>query len=587
MPNRSNLKKKIFIYMAIAGLVPLLLLSFQNHYFGKKVIGKLEKEHLQFALKSRMLWLREWLRHSKKEFSRISNQINIENNSLSPDDLKTLQFATEALFKGHASYESLTIYDKNWTAIEHFPKNPHLEKSPSEIFKTKFVQDTLFVTDEHFVDQDGQTILPLGQSIIDQTGSITGYIIAELNITKSLRRIMSNKSDMDESGKLYLLSSTGNFLYHSPPHNHQPQPFTKKGLPQDLLNPPYWELKERIDCQGVRFFSLAADIPEMDWILIAEVNKMYVLNEFQNYIWFGSVTAIGLLFAILALAWRSSANLADPLSELSRVAKHISEGNHQERLPEFVDNNLNEMRNAFNTMLDTLEENKKSVIQTISLSAVGKLSSSIVHEMRNPLSSVKINLQALSRKVKNDPTYSEMADIALMQVKRLESMFTELLNFSKPIQLNIEEISFRQLADEVRDILCQKAADKIISLEVIDNMGDTLLHIDKKHMVLALINLVDNAIQWSPKNSTVEISTERSPDNNGFIISIKDSGPGLRQEQMAKLFQPFYTTRDKGTGLGLANVKKIVEFHGGTITANNRQEGGAQFSMIFKGRISE
>ena len=254
-------------------------------------------------------------------------------------------------------------------------------------------------------------------------------------------------------------------------------------------------------------------------------------------------------------------------------------------MPEFNEVYLNEIAISFNAMLDTLEKNKKDVIQTTSLSSVGKLSSSIVHEMRNPLSSVKINLQALSRKVKDDPDYLEMATIALMQVKRLESMFTDLLNFSKPIDLTPESITFKHIIDDVLEMLTKKAADKSISIEVVDNLGNSLINVDKQQTILALLNLVDNAIQWSSVGSIVQVSAEGLTDEDGFQITISDSGPGLREDQMAKLFQPFYTTRDEGTGLGLANVKKIVEFHGGTVEASNNPKGGCQFSMIFKGRL--
>ena len=423
--------------------------------------------------------------------------------------------------------------------------------------------------------------------VLDRNGAPFAYVVAELDLTKSLQRILSDTSDLDESGKMYLVTGDGGFLYHSSPEVLKEADCYEKGVSPEILKLPYWQLHKRNNCLGTPIFSISAPIPEMDWVLIAEIDKMQALKEFQQYIWAGSATAITILVIILIIAQGSAKNLTDPFDELARVTRHISEGNHQERLPVFKDHYLNDVGKAFNTMLDTLEENKRSIIQTISLSAVGKLSSSIVHEMRNPLSSVKINLQALARKVKDDPAYTEMASIALMQVKRLESMFSDLLHFSKPIQLELEDVSFAQLAAEVREILSQKAADNAIVLEVNDYLGDIALNLDKKHIVLALINLVDNAIQWSPPDSIVRITGKLKPNRNSFVIEVEDSGPGLRDDQLGKLFQPFYTTREKGTGLGLANVKKIVEFHGGTVMAHTLPHGGAQFSMIFKGSLKQ
>lgn len=586
MPQSSNLKRKIFIYMALTGLVPLLVLAFQNHYFGKKAIEKLEIEHLSYSLKSRMLWLREWTRHTKKEFFRIGIQLSAKDARIPKEDLAALDFAVQGLFRGHSKYKSLTIYDQNWSVIRQFNENQQLPiPPPSSGFKKKFIIPDVLLADKPYQTPDKDTILPLGQTVLDRNGHPALYIIAEMNTTKSLQRVLSDTSDLDESGKIYLVSGEGNLLYQASPAAYQDDtcPGTM-AFPDNLLQGPYWQLQKRRDCKGVSVFSVTAPIPEMDWILIVEVDKMHAMKEIERYIGIGSSTALAILILILIGSWRTASNVADPLDELARVARHISEGNRQERLPVFRDRYLNDVGEAFNAMLDTLDANKRLMIQTISLSAVGKLSSSIVHEMRNPLSSVKINLQALGRKVKDDPAYAEMAAIAISQVKRLESMFSDLLHFSKPIQLHLAEVTFREIAEEVREILTQKAADKIIALEIIDNLGNTPITVDRNQVVQALINLVDNAIQWSPDKGTVQIIGEQAKAGGGFTLIIKDQGPGIREEQINNLFQPFYTTRETGTGLGLANVKKIVEFHGGSVFAGNNPDGGARFSMTFNGR---
>jgi signal transduction histidine kinase len=570
--------------MALCGLVPLLLLAFQNHYFGKKAIEKLEIEHLSYSLKSRLLWLREWTRHTRKEFFRIGSLLSADTDGLSAEDFANLQFAVQGLFTGHSRYKSLTVYDRNWAVVRQFNEDPAGKiPEPDSGFKEKFSTADLLVMGRQYQSRDKDIILPLGQTVMDRNGHPLLYIVAEMNATQSLQRVLSDTSDLDVSGKLYLVTGDGNILYHAAPAAYAEDSCPNSVTFADLLKGPHWSLKQRKDCKGAAVFSVAAPIIEMDWLLIVEVDKTHALQEIEKYMGIGGSTALAILILILIGSWRTASNVADPLDELARVARHIADGNHQERLPVFKDRYLRDMGEAFNTMLDTLEANKRLMIQTISLSAVGKLSSSIVHEMRNPLSSVKINLQALARRVKEDPAYAEMAAIALTQVKRLESMFSDLLQFSKPIHLQPEEFFFRQIAEEVREILTPKAADKIISLEIIDNLGNCPIQADKKHLGLALINLVDNAIQWSPASSAVQIIGEQTP-GGGFAITVRDRGPGIREDQISNLFQPFYTTREKGTGLGLANVKKIVEFHGGTVSAVNIPDGGARFTMIFNPR---
>lgn len=587
MPLSSNLKRKIFTYVTIAGLVPLLILAFQGHFFGKRAIEKLETEHMNYSLKSRMLWLREWSRHTKKEFFRIGSLLSHVEHEINEDDIRTLQMAAQGLFHGHSRYRSLTIYSPQWTIIRRLSDGPRLDVlPPDDDFKQQLADSDTLLFGRQSLSGDGTTILPIGQTIRSRTGEPLAFLVAEMDTARSLERILGDTSDLDTSGKLFLVDARGALLFHSDPEqaaaNDCPDSPTRSAT---LQHGPFWTLQKKRDCSGTPVLFVAAPIPEMEWTLVVQVDRMQALKELETYMGIGAATSLLVLFLILLISWRSASRLAAPLDELARVAGHITAGNYRERLPRFRDSSLNSVGEAFNTLLDTLETSKKSLIQTISLGAVGKLSSSIVHEMRNPLSSVKINLQALARKVKDDPAHAEMAAIALTQVKRLESMLSDLLQFSKPIELHPEEISFAQLAEEARDILTQKAADKIISLEIVNLLGPDPIIADRKQLLLALINLIDNAIQWSPPESTVRIIGEKNPlAGDGFLIKVQDQGPGFPPEYADKLFQPFYTTRENGTGLGLANVKKIVEFHGGSVNAASMTGGGAEFTMIFAGR---
>jgi signal transduction histidine kinase len=126
-----------------------------------------------------------------------------------------------------------------------------------------------------------------------------------------------------------------------------------------------------------------------------------------------------------------------------------------------------------------------------------------------------------------------------------------------------------------------RARDLGVSIEVEDELGDESLVVDSEQVGRALTNLVTNAVEaagdaGAKDAGTVTISGRLAPDEEGmFSIVVTDSGPGIPEALLPKLFQPFVTTRDEGTGLGLANVKKIAEYHGGAVTAENRERGAA------------
>ncbi|MBU0682452.1 MAG: PAS domain-containing protein [Proteobacteria bacterium] len=228
-------------------------------------------------------------------------------------------------------------------------------------------------------------------------------------------------------------------------------------------------------------------------------------------------------------------------------------------------------------------EIERALAQSASLARIGELTSSIAHEMRNPLSSIKMTIKTIAQELgTTNPTFHELATIAQDQSKRLETMLNDLLSYGKPLTPKVERTTFHELLTETFIAVAPEKEDKSVSVEITDNLKEIPLKVDKELMIRALSNLALNAIQWSPARSTIYIASRLisivgSPDQ--AIIEVRDSGPGLDSKKSHRLFQPFMTTRPGGTGLGLANVRKIVEYHGGTVSGCNYGSGGALFTI--------
>lgn len=165
-------------------------------------------------------------------------------------------------------------------------------------------------------------------------------------------------------------------------------------------------------------------------------------------------------------------------------------------------------------------------------------------------------------------------------------MLEDLLNFGKPLKLDLSLTKFKNIVENAVKLHKKEAGEKGIYLDIDDGLGEQEISIDTELMERALDNLITNAIYWSPQEATIVIKGNRHKDKKEwFLISVIDEGPGIQEDQLEKVFMPFFTTRHGGTGLGLANVKKIIEHHGGTITAENNPDSGAAFTTImpFKG----
>lgn len=321
-------------------------------------------------------------------------------------------------------------------------------------------------------------------------------------------------------------------------------------------------------------------MPELGWDLVAEIDEAEAFDWLRTLRLRAIGTGIATLMGVLLLASRSARQVIRPLRRLSETARRIATGHGQERVARLNVLEAQEVGEAFNAMLDELDRMNKQIAQTASLSAIGQLSSSIVHEMRNPLSSVKMNLKALQERVGSDPIYGELAEIAAGQVSRIETMLSDLLQFGKPLELTIAPVSFARLAADVKTNLAPAAAGKGIVIKIVDHSDGNTFSADYEQLQRALFNLVHNAVEVAPSNGSVVIAGAFMEAHGlKFGISVTDTGPGVPDGIRGKLFQPFCTSRDNGTGLGLANVKKIADLHGGTVSFENRAEGGAIFRI--------
>jgi signal transduction histidine kinase len=581
----SGLNKQIFLAMAVAGLFPLLVMAFQNNYFARQTIENVEKEHLAFSLRSRELWLRTWVNHTRRDFYHLALD-NGDKKDLSDEEI-FLRLARK-LFTGHLTYRSISLYRPDWSLLIRYPEDFKEEvQSPSKAYRGKLqTPGSLFVIDEDYRNVGKEVILPVGQGLLSKEGKIGAFLVAEINLSRSLGPILADTSDLNSGGSYILASEEGKILYRSSTTDQERSPAEKcvsDIVPSQVLTSPSQEVHKILNCDDTKSYFITAPIPEFKWLLISQFETGGALQKFEKYILYGLFTASLTFIILVVLSRKLSKCLAAPLDELTRVARQISVGQNNERLPPFKEECVKEVGVAFNTMMDALERQQQSIIQSTTLSTIGKMSSSLVHEMRNPLSSIKINLQAMARKLRNDKDCSEMATISLVQIGRLEGMFEDLLQFSKPIEIHKKPITFAELVAEVLTTVKPEAEKKNVDLQVEDKLQDFLFPADKESSCRALINLVGNAIQWSDPGSVVTISGRRPIGTEGVaVIRVADTGPGLRPEQMERVFQPFFTTRELGTGLGLANVKKVMDYQGGSVLAINNPNGGASFSLIFK-----
>lgn len=215
---------------------------------------------------------------------------------------------------------------------------------------------------------------------------------------------------------------------------------------------------------------------------------------------------------------------------------------------------------------------------------IGRITTSLSHEIRNPLSAIKMHLQMLEE-------YKHVLDegarlnltLSIKEVTRLENILGQLLDFARPLRLNYEASHINRMISSCVDLFKAQFEQKDLEISCRLDPDIPTMHADEERLVQVIMNLLLNAFEASPQQGKIRISSQYHPYKDPPIcrVSIEDEGSGISEKNARHLFEPFFTTKKRGTGLGLTNARHIIEAHGGHIEFENRDPQGAIFSMWF------
>jgi len=615
----AGLRPRILAWMTLVALAPLIVMAYQGYHCASEAVVETKRSHLESVLESRKAHFAGRLSEVRADARFLAAAACAQKGCAGPMACGDADAACDFLGDLHrrsGSYEAIISFAADWSVFAQAGAAESASSLPDD-FRAKLAASNSLVIGKPFVKEDAGAAVFVGHAIPGEGGQPNGYAVALLNIAGISAPILNAPTGLGSTGRVYLVSRDGRYLstpalpgaggqrlpgkagYPSPApnavghHHYAPAmrlppaaPGDVAGLPQEVLQSSGKVVEYTRG--GVRMLGASALIPEFGAVLVVE------MDSGEAFAWLGMlrmralITGLVTLAMVVLVAVKSADGLSKPLRKLAEAARKVARGRHEERVEPLQGTEADEVGVAFNSMLDELEAGHRRLVHSASLAAVGELSSRIVHEMRNPLSSIKINLQALRVRVADDAAYSELAEIALRQELRLEQMLSGLLGYGKPLELNTACVAFRSVAADAVDDVREQAAGKGVEIEISDRLGGRTLLADTELLRQAMANLLINAVQAVPEGGRVAIDAVTclpvgmgdagAPDQ--ARISVSDNGPGIASHAMEKLFRPFFTTRDSGTGLGLANVRKIIDYHGGSISAANRPEGGAVFTII-------
>ncbi len=234
-----------------------------------------------------------------------------------------------------------------------------------------------------------------------------------------------------------------------------------------------------------------------------------------------------------------------------------------------------------------VEARNREIVRNQTLTAMGRMASMIAHDLRNPLSSVKMTLQILGKEASGhagDAKVAELRQIALEQIRYMEEILSDMLTYSKPAAIKPDWISPEKTIDAAIGLTQRRIDDYKVKIRTAYQAGLPTIFADANRLRQVLSNLISNAAQATRQSETPEIrisaKVDLGPAGTGLSIEICDNGCGIPENERQKVFEPFYTTHAQGTGLGLAIVKRIIDQHQGSIRVSPNAPQGTCITLV-------
>ena len=438
-----------------------------------------------------------------------------------------------------------------------------------------------FISDvAHSASRRGYVVY-FGKSFVNVEGEFGGTAIIEVDYEKVIDLVREIK--VGEGGSAFLVDQYGRTIAH--PHfrpyeynlSKYPDPRMREFVIDMMAGEAGWRIYYHMGEKAAAF----APIPAMGWSVAVTIpieafgKEASALGTRVIHVVIATVILTSIVVIVL------SYNLLRPVKRLVSATEVIASGDLSREIAVKSGDELGTLTRSFNRMVRNLREIQNELVRSEKLISLGRISAGVAHEIRNPLNAMKGAIALLQRRRAGDPLIDEYSQIILEEIERLNLFVTEFLYLAKQAPPKPVFVNVNELVQNTLILFDGKLQERNVSLKKDFDMRLPPVHIDPHQMEQVIVNLLINALDAMPEGGLIQVWTQYIEECKEYpmpaaTVGIKDSGVGIPKGNLQSIFDPFFSTKEDGTGLGLPISLGVVESHGGKLKIVSKEGEGTE-----------
>ena len=586
----------------LSTLIPLGFVAKFSVKTAEDLIANMVTSQLENVIDDKVAILERWLLERKADLLVVAGSSILK--SMDPDLIKSY---LELVGKNYQTYKELLVISSEKKIIFN-----NASETTNSLWKNRYnepFRKSLYLSDITLHPKEHESIFVISAPIVDNKGQMKGGIHATVGTSTILNIILD--VSLGKTGECYLVNKNGTFLAHKEPHR-----ILRENIAQSGSFKKIFTKKELgavyLDYRGIKVLGTSRKVENTDWYLVVEQDRDEAFQSadiLKRYV-FVMIT-LSFIIAVF-IAWLISYYIVNPIRTLSQSANILADGEFDKAiLKTNRQDEIGVLYKAFSNMASQLKQRQHSLLNEVDLkdaelketgnilkktrmvairsekfATIGRMSAGVTHEIRTPLTSIKLFLESLQSEIEISPEYEEDFKIAMQQIKRIESTINRFLDFAKPQELKCSTVDIRQIVESALFVIKPMANKQECTVSFRCEKDLPLIKGDKKLLGDAIINLLINALEAMDSDCKLDINIENGQcEINAKVIQcikidILDNGPGIPENQLVNIFEPFFTTKSSGTGLGLSLAHNTIQRHGGLIQVKSGTPRGTLFSLF-------